>query len=165
MKRLALTVATVTALSIAGPAWSDARVNVAHFAPFAEDIADTAVDIAVNGEIALTGVEYKAFTDYLNFAPDTYTIDVYLSGLAETSDPVISGEFTLTDNVDYTVYAVGNGSTQDLDGAKRRHARRLVHENHTVSPLHCDPFLRTRLGVPVSAAPRHYTGASPRNRV
>jgi hypothetical protein len=151
MKRLALTVATVTALSVAAPVWSDARVNVAHFAPFAEDIADTAVDIAVNGEIALTGVEYKAFTDYLNFAPDTYTIDVYVSGLAETSDPVISGEFTLTDNVDYTVYAVGNGSTQDLE------LRALVDDvdapmdgNLNIRIVHAAPFAADLAATEVS---------------
>ena len=55
--------------------WADARVAVAHFAPFAEDIEDTAVDIAVNGTIALEGVKYKEFTDYLQneFSSGAYT--------------------------------------------------------------------------------------------
>jgi hypothetical protein len=94
---------------------ADARVAVAHFAPFAEDIEDTAVDIAVNGTVALEGVKFKEFTDYLDFAAGDYTIDVYLAGLAGSSDPVITGEFTLADEVSYSVFAVGNGITQDLE--------------------------------------------------
>jgi len=91
---------------------ADARVAVAHFAPFAEDIEDTAVDIAVNGAVALEGVKFKEFTDYLDFAAGDYTIDVYLAGLAGSSDPIISGDFTLEDTVSYTLFATGNAVTQ-----------------------------------------------------
>jgi hypothetical protein len=91
---------------------ADARVAVAHFAPFAEDIEDTAVDIAVNGAVALEGVKFKEFTDYLDFAAGDYTIDVYLAGLAGSSDPIISGDFTLEDSVSYTLFATGNAVTQ-----------------------------------------------------
>jgi hypothetical protein len=34
-------------------ALADARVTVAHFAPFAENIDDTSVSVAVNGQVAL----------------------------------------------------------------------------------------------------------------
>ena len=61
-----------------------ARVAVAHFAPFAEVIEDTAVDIAVNGTVALTGVKYKDFTDYIDFDAGDYTIEIYLAGMSET---------------------------------------------------------------------------------
>ena len=51
-------------LLVAGqPAFAAAQVAVAHFAPFAEDIEDTAVDIAVNGNVALPGVKYKDLTE------------------------------------------------------------------------------------------------------
>lgn len=91
-----------------------AQVAVAHFAPFAEDIEDTAVDIAVNGTVALEGVKFKDFTDYLDFEAGDYTIDVYVAGTADTSEPVITGDFTLEDSFAYTVFASGNGTTQDL---------------------------------------------------
>jgi hypothetical protein len=91
---------------------ADARVAVAHFAPFAEDIEDTAVDIAVNGVVNLPGVKFKEFTEYLDFPAGDYTIDVYLAGLAGSSDPIISGDFTLEDGVSYTLFATGNAVTQ-----------------------------------------------------
>jgi len=151
MKRLATTLATITALSLAGPAWSAARVNVAHFAPFADDLAATAVDIAVNGEIALEGVEYKAFTGYLDFEPGPYTIDVYLAGTFGTADPAISGDFTLTDEVSYTVYAVGNAVTQDLE------LRALVDDveapmdgNLNIRVVHAAPFAADLAATEVS---------------
>jgi hypothetical protein len=93
-------------------ALADARVAVAHFAPFADSLDGTAVNIQVNGETALEGVRFKDFTDYLSFEAGMYTIDVIPVG---ATDPAISGEFTLEDGNDYTLFAVGNGVTQDLE--------------------------------------------------
>jgi len=96
----------------AQPLFAAAQVAVAHSAPFAEDVEDTAVDISVNGTLALTGVKYKEFTDYLDFEPGDYTIEIYLAGLADASEPIITGEFTLEDAFSYTLFATGNGITQ-----------------------------------------------------
>lgn len=96
---------------ISQPAFAVAKVAVAHFAPFAADIADTAVDIQVNGTTALEGVVFKDFTGYMDFEAGTYTIDVIPVGATE---PAISETFDLTDGVSYTVFAAGNGITQDL---------------------------------------------------
>jgi len=112
MLRLVTVLIAAGALLGSQPLLAAAQVAVAHFAPFAEDIEDTAVDIAVNGTVALEGVKYKDFTDYLDFDAGDYTIDVYLAGLADASDPIISGDFTLQDGVAYTVFATGNGVTQ-----------------------------------------------------
>ena len=143
MKRLATTLATLAALSIAGPAWSDARVAVGHFAPFADDIEATAVDIAVNGEVALEGVRFKEFTGYLDFPAGDYTIDIYLAGTASSSNPVITGDFSLSDGVDYTVYAVGNAVTQDLE------LRALV--DNTDAPMDGNLNLRIVHAAPFAA--------------
>ena len=102
-------------LGVSQSIFAAAQVNVAHFAPFAEDIEDTAVDIAVNGTVALEGVKFKDSTGYLEFEAGDYTIDIYLAGLADTSDPVITGDFTLQDGMTYTVFASGNAVTQDLE--------------------------------------------------
>ena len=92
--------------------YAQARVAVAHFAPFADDIDATAVDIAVNGAVTLENVKFKDFTDYLELDAGDYTIDVYLADMAGMGDPLISGEFSLADGFSYTVFATGNGITQ-----------------------------------------------------
>lgn len=103
----------ITALTLASqPVQAAARVAVAHFAPFADTLEGTAVDVRVNGETALQDVRFKDFTDYLEFDAGTYTIDVVPVG---ATDPAITGEFTLEDDIDYSLFAVGNGSTQPLE--------------------------------------------------
>jgi len=137
-----LTTAAATLLMVASQSLlADARVAVAHFAPFAQDLEDTAVDIAVNGTVALEGVQYKEFTPYLEFAAGDYTIDVYLAGLAGASDPIITGDFSLQDGVDYTLFATGNAVTQTpvllalVDTAEEPDAGNL-----NVRVVHAAPF-------------------------
>jgi len=112
MHKHTIKLAAAAMLLVSQPAWSQARVAVAHFAPFADTLEGTAVDIAVNGAVALEGVQFKQFTDYLDFDAGDYTIEIFPVGATEAA---ISGEFTLMDNTDYTLLAVGNGITQDLD--------------------------------------------------
>jgi hypothetical protein len=103
---------TLTALMLTSqPAMSDARVAVAHFAPFADTIEGTSVSVLVNGDVALENVVFGVATDYLPFAAGTYTIDIVPTG---TDVVAITGEFTLEDNTDYSVFATGNVVTQDL---------------------------------------------------
>lgn len=95
-------------------AFAQAKVAVAHFAPFADTIEGTAVNISVNGTPvdALQGVVFKQFTDYIDFDEGTYTIDVFPVGATE---PAISGTFDLSDGMSYTVYAAGDGTKQVLE--------------------------------------------------
>ena len=48
---------------------ADARVTVANFAPFADNLLDTSVSVALNGEVALENVEFKNFTPYIDLRP------------------------------------------------------------------------------------------------
>jgi hypothetical protein len=131
--------------------YAQARVAVAHFAPFAEDIADTEVDIAVNGNVALTSVPFKAFTDYLELEAGDVAVDVYLAGLADASDPVISGSFTLADGSSYTLFAVGNGTTQDLALAALVDDVDLPADgNLNIRVVHAAPFAADRARTEVS---------------
>lgn len=99
-------------LAFAQSAFGAARVAVLHLAPFASDIDGTAVDIAINGETAFQNVKFKDFVDYVDLDAGDYTIDIVPVG---ASDPAITGSFSLEDGRDYSVFAVGNGTTQDLE--------------------------------------------------
>jgi hypothetical protein len=103
--------AVTTALT-AQPAFAAARVAVLHLAPFASDIEDTAVDIQINGTVTFEGVKYKDFVNYVELDAGDYLIEIIPVGAA---DPALSETFSLMDGVDYSVMAIGNGLTQDLE--------------------------------------------------
>jgi hypothetical protein len=113
MNRTTAAMSTVLLMLGSTSAFAQAKVAVAHFAPFADTIDGTAVNISVNGTPveALQGVKFKDFTDYIDFAEGTYTIDVIPVGATE---PAITGEFALTDGMSYTVYAAGDVINQPL---------------------------------------------------
>ncbi len=92
--------------------YAQARVAVLHLAPFAADIDDTAVNIAVNGDVALENVRFKDFVDYIELPAGDYEIEIFPVG---SENPAITGEFALEDGQFYSLAAVGNGITQDLD--------------------------------------------------
>lgn len=88
-------------------------VTIAHLAPFSPVIADTAVNVLVNGAEVLSGVSYKQFSDPLPLpAQGAYQVDVVPVG---SSDPAISVELQVDGNRSYVAAAVGNGLTQPLD--------------------------------------------------
>ncbi|HNB53510.1 MAG TPA: DUF4397 domain-containing protein, partial [Anaerolineales bacterium] len=91
---------------------SPARVNVAHFAPFASNLDDTSVTVRVNGADALTDFVFGESTGYLDFAEGEYLIEILPTG---TSTVAISGTVSLTADTDYTLAAIGNGSLQPLE--------------------------------------------------
>lgn len=88
-----------------------ARVVVGHFAPFSDELDATSVSVVLNGATALENVRYGDFTDYIELDAGDYTIDIVPTGAEE---PAITLDATLMDGTDYTVLAVGNGSTQPL---------------------------------------------------
>ena len=93
-------------------ALSDARVTVAHFAPFADNLAGTSVSVALNGTVALENVLFKQFTSYIDLPAGEYVVDIIPTG---TTTPAITATYDLVDGQDYTVYATGNGSLQPLE--------------------------------------------------
>jgi hypothetical protein len=93
-------------------AFADARVSVAHFAPFAADVDATSVSVALNGEVALTDVKFKMFTDYISLPAGEYVVDIIPTG---TETVAITATYDLVDGQDYTVYASGNGTLQPLE--------------------------------------------------
>lgn len=93
------------------------RVNVAHLAPFAAALADTAVSVDVNGSEVLTGVQYKQASGYLTLAddgtaPGLTMLEVFAPPGADTA--AIMDEVNLDAETDYTVAAVGDGANLPL---------------------------------------------------
>ena len=130
------------------PVYAAARVAVAHFAPFAESLDGTAVNILVNGATALENVRFKDFTDYLEFDAGTYTIDIVPVG---ATDPAISGEFTLADGNDYSLFAVGNGVAQDLElWALLDNVAAPMAGNLNIRIVHAAPFAADLAATEVS---------------
>ena len=150
MNKTTATISTAILMLSSSSAFAQAKVAVAHFAPFADTIDGTAVNISVNGTPveALQGVKFKQFTGYIEFAEGTYTIDVTPVGATE---PAITGEFDLTDGMSYTVYAAGNGTKQPLE------LRALVDDttapaegNLNIRVVHAAPFAADLAATEVS---------------
>ncbi len=143
-------VSTALLMAMSTSAFGAAKVSVAHFAPFADTIEGTAVNISINGAPvdALQGVTFKQFTPYLDLDEGTYTVEVFPVGSDEAA---ITGTFPLTDGMSYTLYAAGNGSTQDLE------LRALVDDttapmtgNLNVRVVHAAPFAADLAATEVS---------------
>jgi len=106
------------ALDLEENAPAPTRVNVAHLAPFAASLADTAVSIDVNGNEVLTGVQYKQTSGYLaladgGVAPGDTLLEVFAPPGADAA--AIMAEVNLAAETDYTVVAIGDGFNQDLN--------------------------------------------------
>jgi hypothetical protein len=83
-------------------------LNIAHFAPFAEDPANTSVTISVNGADVFTEVVFADTVVGLSILPaGVYTVEVKPTG---SMDVAMSGVFTLEENVEYTLLAIGDDS-------------------------------------------------------
>ncbi len=80
---------------------SMAKVRVIHASPDAP-----AVDVLVNGERAVEGLEFQSGTDYLELAAGDYQFQVVPAG-GEAADAVIDAMATLEAGTWYSVVAVG----------------------------------------------------------
>lgn len=112
MKNVFVFALAMVAVMASQSAFSAARVAVLHLAPFAETIDGTAVDIVINGTPTFEGVKFTDFVPYVELPAGDYQIDIIPVG---ASEPAMGGMFSLTDGVDYSVFAIGNGSTQPLE--------------------------------------------------
>jgi hypothetical protein len=145
--RLALA-AAVAATFVSASAFADARVRIAHFAPFADIREETSVTIAVDGEPILENVVFGDFSEYLDLAAGTYDITVTATGAA---DPAIAAEATVADGVDYTLAAIGNGTEQPLELlALEDDNTAAAAGNLKIRVVHAAPFADTPESTAVS---------------
>ncbi len=89
---------------------ADARLRVAHLAPFAPG-AGTAVTITLNGNVALTDVSFLDATAYLTVPEGPYLVEIFPGGSAT---PAITANVNLAGDTDYAAIAIGDGVNQPL---------------------------------------------------
>jgi hypothetical protein len=94
------------------------RVNVAHLAPFAADLMDTAVAVNINENEVLSGVQYMQASGYLTLSddgtpPGETLVEIFAPPGSNTA--AISNSYDLVADTDYTVVAIGDGLNQPLD--------------------------------------------------
>ena len=90
---------------------SPAQVTVGHFAPFAADVAGTAVDIRVNGSLAFTDVVYGDFVADVALPPGSTLVEILPAG---TSTVALSGTLDLAAGSAYNLFAIGGANSQPL---------------------------------------------------
>lgn len=110
MKKLGMIVG-LAATFAASTVLADARVRVVHAAPFADSLEGSSVTVTANGDTLLEDFRFGDFTDYVELPAGSYDLAVIPTG---AEDPAMSASVDLSDGVDYTVLATGNGSTQEL---------------------------------------------------
>ena len=96
------------------PADTDAgpTVTVAHFAPFAADAAGTSVTVRINGTDVITNFTYPQVVRNAPLSAGPVLVEILPTG---TETVAISATLTLSDDVDYTVYAIGDVTNQPLE--------------------------------------------------
>jgi len=103
--------ATQPALAQDGAAGSapaaNPTVTIGHFAPFAADVAGTAVDIKINGTLVFTDVTYGDFVADVAFAAGATLVELMAPG---TETVLISSTTTLEEDKRYYLLAIGAAS-------------------------------------------------------
>lgn len=100
------------ALVVLGQAPTPTMLQLAHLAPFAEDPADTAVTVTIDGNVAATGFTYGETTGFLDIAAGVYQVAVTPDG---AMDPVLGGALFVTWDERYIAAAIGDGANWPLD--------------------------------------------------
>ena len=138
---LALAAVAVTALAMepetaggmpTAPNQGDARLAVAHLAPFAAD-PGTAVTVTLDSTPVLTNFEFTDSTGYIVVPTGTHMVEIWPAGSA---DPAITGSVTFSEDTDYTAIAIGDIVNQDLE--------LLVLEDNNTAPA--PGFAHVRIG-------------------
>ena len=136
-----------------------ARLAVAHFAPFAANVPGTSVIPATSVSVKLDGTEIISdfvFSErwpdetlsYVNVGVGDYLVEVIPTGSA---DPAITGTAVISGFVDFTLAAIGDGPNQPLE------LIRFEDDNSTPPPVgkgrvrvaHLAPFANTLAGTTV----------------
>lgn len=116
-----------------------AQVTVGHFAAFGETVAETAVDIRVNGADVLTDVVFGQISAALSvpvmLPPTDYLVEVVANGTT-----AISATVNLEADTSYFVAAIGDGVNQPLELLPLINETEPVTEAAKLRLAHLAPF-------------------------
>lgn len=98
---------TMTVIPIIPGVTKIGYIRYFHAAPFIG-----LVDIYVNGQLAVSNLNYLDFTDYFRAIPGQYKITIYPSG--NLTRPVLSTNITIERNMIYTAAMIGERNNIDL---------------------------------------------------
>jgi len=148
MKRMTIFGLAMAAMLASGSVFSAARVAVLHLAPFADSLDGTAVNIVINGNTTFTNVRFTDFVPYTELPAGSYKIDIVPVG---ATSPAMTATFNLSNGVDYSVFAIGNGSTQPLElTALVDDNRAPAAGNVKIRVVHAAPFAADLAATEVS---------------
>ena len=126
-------------LAIPGGLLPTANVRINHLAPFAMDIADTAVSITVDGN---TVVEDFQFTEFTNYLPLPYAGDYDVAVFAGETE-ALSETLTVEAGKEYSVSAIGGANGWPLEF--------FVLEDDNSDPAAGNAHLRVAHSAPFAA--------------
>ena len=106
-----------------------ANVRVAHLSPDAPN-----VDVSVDGDTVLEDVPYRAVSDYLELAPDTYTVMIAAAGDPDTV--VFEDDLEIPAGA-FTIAALGELSEENSERAPSPLAGYLVRSDFRLAFLGC----------------------------
>ncbi|WP_135854640.1 DUF4397 domain-containing protein [Halorussus salinus] len=110
----------------------DAQVRVAHLSPDAP-----AVDVLVDGQAALEGVEFGAVSDYLALSAGEHTVTIQTS---ENETVVFEGNVSVEAGEMYTVAAIGEVTEETFEPVVYEDDFEMPSdENATVRLIHASP--------------------------
>ncbi len=92
-----------------------ALINIAHFAPFADAVENTAVTVRVDGNDLATGVAYGGVVNGLTLPSGEHLVEIVVPGADGDDTVAISGTVTLANATAYTLIAIGDGDNQPLE--------------------------------------------------
>ena len=116
---------------------SPALVTVGHFAPFAANVPATAVDIAVNGSVAITDFVYGEFVSGVALLPGNTLVEVLVAG---TNTVALSGTLPLVGGKMYDLFAIGGKNSQPLAFSATEISTTVPVSKGLVTVGHLAPF-------------------------
>ena len=116
---------------------SPALVTVGHFAPFAANVPATAVDIAVNGSVAITDFVYGEYVSGVALLPGNTLVEVLVAG---TNTVALSGTLPLAGGKMYDLFAIGGKNSQPLAFSATEISTTVPVSKGLVTVGHLAPF-------------------------
>ena len=140
------------ALLVLGQARTPTDVQIAHFAPFTDTVAATAVTVEVDDNPVVAGLTFSETTGFVGLPAGVFQVDVVPEG---AMDAVISGTMILTWDGRYIAAAIGDGANWPLDLFVLRDDADPANGMAALRIVHVAPFSSTVADTAVDVVPEN----------